>query len=282
MSWQTEWNALANRIKGLIDAGHLLFLSIRDRSTQNTVTMNRILIPHAEEIHEDILKFKEIYESNISAASIECIDRFLSDYKDLCYGERNALDKVQNALTLLASFCSEFSYHLSDMEAISQRLTERAFVHLKRSIVADPTVKDRWNEAFDKGEIYCEKLGAAHLLLHGIWAFKASSEGERTDLILGEPLRDLSEVEATAEALVLTEWKVVGNPKAELKKKTDQAFKQAKRYAGGILAGFELTSYRYLVVVSKNILDIPPDVFENGINYRYINIAVDPSPPSRS
>jgi hypothetical protein len=33
-------------------------------------------------------------------------------------------------------------------------------------------------------------------MLHDVWAFKAHSEGERTDLILGEPISDLSQIEA--------------------------------------------------------------------------------------
>ena len=86
----------------------------------------------------------------------------------------------------------------------------------------------------EKGETHCEMLGAAHLLSHGIWGFKASAKGERTDLILGEPLTDLSEVESTAEALVLTEWKVVRKSN-ELQDKAEEALEQAKRYACGVL-----------------------------------------------
>jgi hypothetical protein len=48
-----------------------------------------------------------------------------------------------------------------------------------------------------------EKLGAAHLLLHGIWAFKVSATGERTDLVPGEKLEITPQVEAASEALVL-------------------------------------------------------------------------------
>ena len=131
-----------------------------------------------------------------------------------------------------------------------RRIVERAFIHLQRSIVVDPSVKKLWTEAYDGGEVRCEGLGAVHLLLHGIWAFKASATGERTDLVLGQPLTDLSQAEASAEALVLTEWKVIRNSK-ELDTKAEQAYRQASAYVKGVLAGFELAECRYLVLVSK-------------------------------
>ena len=56
-----------------------------------------------------------------------------------------------------------------------------------------------------------QEFGGAHLLLHGIWAFKVHTPEERTDLVLQEPIRDYDEVERAAEALVLTEWKIVRN-----------------------------------------------------------------------
>jgi hypothetical protein len=90
----------------------------------------------------------------------------------------------------------------------------------------------------------CEKLGAAHLLLHGIWAFKVSATGERTDLVLGEKLEITPQVEAASEALVLTEWKCVRKP-GELDHKINEAFSQAKIYSVGVLADFELASRRY-------------------------------------
>ena len=44
----------------------------------------------------------------------------------------------------------------------------------------------------------------------------------------------------------------------------------------------ELASYRYLVMVSKDVIDMPVDVREGDVIYRYINIAVDPFTPSKS
>jgi hypothetical protein len=156
---------------------------------------------------------------------------------------------------------------------------ERAFIHLQRSIIADRTVHATWHSAFEDGETACEKLGAAHLLLHGIWGFKANAEGERTDLILGQRLQIDSQVERASDALVLTEWKVVRDAN-ELVGKAQEAFDQARRYSEGSLAGFELASRRYLVIVSTPRLEMPSDRTQDLVTYQHINVAVGPATPS--
>jgi hypothetical protein len=186
-------------------------------------------------------------------------------------------------LTTLVALEAEISYHLTDFRARAKRLSERAFAHLQRSIVADPECKRRWKKAFSsKGETDCEKLGAVHLLWHGIWAFKAISKGERTDLVMGDVLHEgRGDIEEVAEALVLTEWKRVKQV-SELDKARDAALAQAKIYAGGSLFGLELDTYRYLVLVTEKGLDMPSDLEDAGVLYRHINIAVDPLTPSRA
>jgi hypothetical protein len=183
----------------------------------------------------------------------------------------------------LASFQAEFAFHLSDFETTTRRLSERAFFHLQRSIVADPTIGGKWLEAYGgkRGEEAFEKLGAAHLLGHGIWAFKGHARGERTDLIMGDHVTDLSDIQRSADAIVLTEWKLVAEP-AQLSTIAGKAYTQAACYVGGSLAGFELAGYRYLVLVSELFMKMPPDRHENGVEYRHINIAVNPGTPSQA
>ena len=159
-------------------------------------------------------------------------------------------------------------------------MSERAFQHLQRSIVADLTVLARWHEAFKQGELACEKLGAAHLLSHGLWGFKASGAGEATDLVFAEPL-NLTAVESAAEALVLTEWKLIRKP-SEIVSQAKAAHNQAARYARGLLGGLELRDYRYLILVSEAFIGCPEDFTEDDVRYRYVNIAVSSSCPSKS
>jgi hypothetical protein len=94
------------------------------------------------------------------------------------------------------------------------------------------------------------ELGGAHLLLHGIWAFKVDGAGGRTDLVLGTPIKDMREVVGSADALVLTEWKIAKPENVETK--ITEAREQTKKYSEGVLGGIELDQYRYLVMVSSN------------------------------
>jgi hypothetical protein len=151
-------------------------------------------------------------------------------------------------------------------------------MYIQRSLVADESFAARWQAAFDRGETACERLGGVHLLAFGIYSFKAVSPGERTDLILGTTL-DITEIESASDAIVLTEWKKVPDP-TSAKQKADEAFEQAKLYGQGSLPGFELSSRRYLVLVSEAQLPVSQDRTDMGIVYQYKNVAVRPSPPS--
>ena len=97
-------------------------------------------------------------------------------------------------------------------------------------------------------------------------------------LVLGEPI-NFEDVKASRSVLVLTEWKLVGEQKTP-ESQARQARQQAERYGVGALAGFELATQRYIVLVSKKNLRIPKDISDGELVYRHINIAVDPDPPS--
>lgn len=284
--WRTEWRAVSVRIDRLLNAGDFFvrFQSIEASDSYHAAAKD--LLPAAKVIFEHIRNFREKYGSTLPPRAVEVLDGHLDGSAqifadDVAPGAANVRSMSLVRLTRLASIRSDLDYCFSDSSASARRLSERAFVHLRRSIVADPEVRRRWQEAFESGERACEKLGANHLLLHGIWAFKANSEGERTDLIFPDRSVDLEEVERSAEALVLTEWKVVKS-NGDLAAQSKQAHKQASRYSVGSLAGLELVQYRYLVLVSKDFLAMPPVVDEGDVRYEYINIAVDPKTPSES
>jgi hypothetical protein len=164
---------------------------------------------------------------------------------------------------------------------IARRRSERAFVHLQQLIVANPSIRASWKTAFDEGEVACERLGGAHLLLHGIWAFKAHGPGARTDLVLGEAVTDAAAVERVADALVLTEWKLV-RKEADATSIAEQARSQASHYGAGLLSGIELADYRYIVLVSLRGLPKLVDVTEGGTTYRHVHIAIAPPSPSKA
>jgi hypothetical protein len=238
------------------------------------------LVPHIKKILVTLEKFRGNHKESISTDAAKSIDSVLTQSFPRVGGD--AFRYVHVMVTLLTSFRAEFEYHLSDTAAVAKRLSERAFAHLQRSIVADEELRGKWIKAFDEGkEPACEKLVAAHLLLHGIWAFKVGAKGERTDLVFNEAIVESSSVERTAEALVLTEWKRVLSP-TETEAMAAEARKQAARYRAGALGGVELARYCFIVLVSKENLMPLANHSENGIEYQHVNIAVNPRPPSKS
>ncbi len=284
MSWLTDWKALYSRIKGLIDAGSFFFRAQHTSSEDYLSVKKTVLLSTAEKIFNDLNEFMANYESILPTAAYDSLNRFLNDerIKGINFkpsGGGQTSGNVQFALTSLVAFGSEFTYLISDTQAIARRVTERAFVHLQRSIIVDDEVRKKWNVAFNTGERNCERLGAVHLLSHGIWAFKADAKGQ-TDLVLNEPLPKLSIIESAADALVLTEWKVVKSKK-DINVKIQEARKQTENYSSGVLGGVEIANYRYLVMVSEREMDMPDNRLEEEIvTYRHINIPVNPKYPS--
>jgi hypothetical protein len=115
---------------------------------------------------------------------------------------------------------------------------------------------------------------------HGIWAFKAHAQGGRTDLVYQEPLNDIEAVTRTADGLVLTEWKKLpsqGKPEKYIR----QAREQSSAYAEGVLAGTELTNYRFVILVTEHEVEMPKDLQEGDITFRHFNVAVEPRTPSK-
>ena len=283
LTWMTEWAALSKRISGLLKAGEFYIRCQPLSSGDSNQIARRELLPNSRGIFSLLGDFLERHRASLPAQAVASLEQFVERNKEAfdmnSEGHTNPEVRTQFRLTALASFQGEFSFNLADFEAATRRVTERAFSHLQRSIVADPGIRRKWENAFKKGEVPCEKLGAAHLLSHGIWAFKPDAAGERTDLVMGERLNP-SEAEQVADGMVLTEWKLVRSPDV-LQEKCDAAYRQAARYARGSLAGFELASYRFLVIVSKDLMPMPLDRPESGIQYKYVNIAVSPRPPSK-
>lgn len=283
MSWHREWKAIEESISDLTDICRDFVSAMGVRSSDTFGTIKTIILPMAREITERIQVLGQRYGSQLPATAL----RRIGELEDLHFESGNAstMQKEPTAVAHFASklqkFRSDFNYLTSDLEGVAVRLTARAFLHLQRSIVADEAVGEKWRTALSQNEMACEKLGAVHLLQHGIWSFKVDSAGERTDLVLGEPISDseLRDVYLSAEGLVLTEWKTATQSNST--KKYQEAFSQAERYARGSLAAIELKGYRYLVIVSESHLsDIPHDQEKDGVIYKYINIAVNPSVPS--
>lgn len=284
MTYLDQWKALSSRIRGLMEAGqlHAQYLTVRASDSYGRAKRLR---EQSERVVTALRSFRESFHELLPVPAVNALDDFVAKTGVLVNDTTGTADLLQErvwaALVQLAAFETEMSFLLSDVQESIRARSERAFAHLQRSIVVDPDVRAKWQKAFGDGEVACEKLGAVHLLLHGIWAFKIDAVvAARTDLVYQEPAADLTAVQRYADGLGLTEWKKA-SVDAESHKRFEEARSQARRYAEGPLATTELHAYRYAVVVSRHRVEVPGDVREGAVVYRHINVAVEPQLPSQ-
>lgn len=282
MTWQKEWNDLSQRILALQDAGDRIFRSSNVNPNGFKPVIERLLHPQTRSVFDDLERFAGQWKSQLPEQAANALSELIEKSGEDLLDPKKTGDSAEGwrvlgarGLAALAVIRAEVAYHLSDpsLEAIS--ITERAFQHLQWLIVSDVAVQTKWQTAFDKNEMRCEQLGATHLLHHGIWAFKADANKQKTDLVLHEPVEDTPELRRAARALVLTEWKRVTDPK-NLAAAAEQGRNQARIYSGEALAGLELRSVRYVALVCKKRLPVPADVVEGNITYRHQIVAVAP------
>jgi hypothetical protein len=273
MNYLERWNLLVGRIRGHETACRL-FLGFSGPLIDNAPGVLILLADQCKATVDEIRKYGSEFGIQLPAAATEGIGRFLEGQPK---SDVKGVQLLQSLVVQLVAFEGELSYLLQNRQQLIRRLSERAFIHLQRSIAADPEIQAKWQAAF-KRETDLERLGSVHLLLHGIWAFKADA-GARTDLIFGEQIETYAEELRAASGLVLTEWKKAKSP-VEVDSRFAEARRQAQSYSQGPLAGIELTTYRYLVVVTEKQIRNSWDEVVDGITYRHINIAVDPDMPS--
>lgn len=283
--WRLEWQSIESRIAGLQSTASIVLTAsgIHTNGPSYEALSNFALRPTLVEVLSGLTAFNDAYATVLPTQASEHLKSGLRRVFDIVGGERPRWQQATwqgafNATAVLVGLCVEVASTLVDRDALGRRNTERAFEHLQRSIVADEIYRERWYSAYKAGETACERLGAVHLLLHGIWAFKAHAEGERTDLVLQDKLA-IGNAERTADTIVLTEWKLA-KKRSEVAAKTEDGMRQARIYSGSSLAAIELASVRYIIVVTDEREVMRDDESVGSVTYRFINIAVSPLGPS--
>ncbi|KQX34240.1 hypothetical protein ASD04_16485 [Devosia sp. Root436] len=272
MTENSEWKAIAARVEGFVDAVRL-WSSFHGGIANGS--QGKQLFPIAKSIYGTLIAYAGSPGAVLPSTSINWASMLRLRAIFEVDMQTNLEGFVGEAAVLLHSIVAETNYLISDRDAIIRSLSERAFLHLQWLIAADPDAKRKWSEAFNSGETQCEKLGAAHLLWHGIYAFKAVS-GRATDLVLGEQPSTGSL--GFTQGSILTEWKVARSQKIE--NLAHDAVLQAEAYSSSLLGGTELRTLRYIVIVSQKKMLMPADHPRDGRVYRHINIAVEPDSPS--
>jgi hypothetical protein len=278
MVWLEQWKALAARIEGLIRAGEFLASAFKVHSSDEFQVVNKSFLPELEAISEEITELGQTHGSELPPKALEALRRYAAHnwqaYVKHSGGSRATIG-IQ-VLAPLAAFRSEFDYLIRDAEIERRSLAELAFEHLRRQLVVDEDVQKKWRKAFSKHETACERLGAVHLLSHGIWAFKIIAPGAATDLVFGDPVQQHVQVaRRIARALVLTEWKLVRRTN-DINGKAQEGRDQAAIYSAGILGDLELKRTRYVILVSKSDLTPPSDVVDREVTYRQVVIPTEP------
>jgi hypothetical protein len=235
------------------------------------------VIPEGNRILEDVAALLAEGKSFLPPAAVVEADRLL-EMRGKVHG-RSGVPGVTRLRGAIAMFHGAFQYHTADPETAWVGVVERAFLHLNRLLVVDTYVRETWRDALEAGETRAEALGGAHLLLHGLWAFKTNASGERCDLVLGDRLADRDADAHPGVALVLTEWKVAARAE-DVPDLARQARRQAEMYGAGSLAGFELRSVRYVVTVGLGRAELLAAESVGGVVYRHKHVAVDPASPS--
>lgn len=272
VSWQEQWRRIVARIDGLSASATFIF--------DTTQPAKLGVLAYLQEQWDEIFKELEHFfaESNgVPAAARDRFVQFSSKHANLAASSHP--DNLASRLAYMIGLRTEIDWAMGDYDIVLRRVVDRAFLHLQRLIVADVDIARKWQEAFKKNEMACERLGGAHLLHHGIWGFKADATGARTDLVLGQPLVVNDDIRRAVDGLVLTEWKLVKS-QSTASDMAAAAILQAKNYSHGLLAGFELGSIRYVVLVSQKALPRIPDETRHEYTYSHVNIAVDPDVPS--
>jgi hypothetical protein len=163
MNWLTEWKALSAHIEGILEASRFYMESNRTSLKDSYEVARKQLVPQIKTLMKDLTNFRDSHARFIPSQAAQFLDDQLENVR-LNYGENlaigNAFAFVHIMGTVLASFRAGFDYYISDTAAVARRLSERAFLHLRRSIVADKDQRHKWSNAFSLGEPECEKLGA--------------------------------------------------------------------------------------------------------------------------
>ena len=261
--WEHEWGRIAVRIENLEKAAGIA-------GAGNTYKgVPEMLCSQLSECVSQLEQFLATHSTIVPAAATQRFGDAVS--KHSLKDHANTIEHLRSRLAIVVSLVAELNWELTDPAIHLEGIAERAFLHLSRLLAADAAQSARWLDEFQKtqtAETACERLGATHLLLHGIYAFKVDA-GERTDLVLGNKLTWTKSLARAVEGLVLTEWKVVRDEK--------DAEKIARTCTGSAvharrLAGIALEAVRYGSRDEKAFSHRRRG--SEWVHYRHINIAV--------
>jgi hypothetical protein len=281
-----EWKNISRDIESILDLLKVVTFESPDNGKRSE--SNNKILRYCKEIFRNVEQFKLTFEKKLPQHVTNLLVKFFEP--DGVMEHFAAIDQPNNGRTpaeILRTVLIELSllnqtvsYFINDPQTYLLKSVEIAFAHLQRILMADEDYASRWKKK-SNGEVDFEKLGGLHFLSHKIWAFKANSEKERTDLVIQEAMNETDPLYESAEGMVLTEWKVADEKNYE--KQIEAAKNQAICYKFGSLYPLELSGYCFIVIVSEKHLGLPLNRCEEigGVKFRVINLAYNRDNPSK-
>jgi hypothetical protein len=207
-----------------LDAGNFLMAAYSAVSSDDPWGANRALMQSALQVFQLIARFEERHASLIPEPAKNCLQEFIREratyFRDGLDQSGQRFHGMETLLIFLAAFRFEFGYLLTDIEAAVRNLVDPAFLHLQRSIVAiraseivgsTRLAKEKWH--VNGWEVLTFFYSAS------IRSKPTQKENVQTSFW---PAMALPEIDASSEALVLAEWKMVRNPQ-DLQEVAEQA-----------------------------------------------------------
>jgi hypothetical protein len=160
LSYAEHWAALATQIKSLQQAGELFGL-FQSYHSEDSYGAGDFLREQCAVLVQSLEEFRRDFDASLPAEVLARIDHFLKRavlqaVKDANTGQRGA----RGALVALAAVEAEITFLLAGRQEQIRARSERALLHLQRSLVVDPDISAKWKHAFDAGEVACEQLGS--------------------------------------------------------------------------------------------------------------------------
>jgi hypothetical protein len=142
MNWRNEWDAIGARIDGVLAAGHFLVQTLQVQSS-DTYGVIQHLSSQTVKIVGEIEGFSAHAAGSAPESALEAISTFLTTHQQRIQNTQQitGLEGLRVRLAPLAWLRAEVDYHLRDFTAVARKLSERAFLHLQQTIVADDVAR---------------------------------------------------------------------------------------------------------------------------------------------
>lgn len=285
-----------------IAAGDYVSL-VRPRSMGQRMVVN----PHPFNVSKDLLedidsfiKNHNAHNSGIKSHKLLRVKDSIKNAQDLISQEEGIAEMLVGRVVRLQIIFSSIDADLTaildsfDVEIQQSLLVERAFAYIQKMLLASESYRKDWLDATGAkvtGEVTCEKLGEAALLLAGIWAVKMNQTIGETDLVLS-----LSDEEGNVDAhalrtgtfVLLTEWKIAHTRK-EFEQRIEQAKQQSALYLQDSLSTYKVNDLVYLVICTKDRMTDLAAQAEVELNaeagrraFRVINLHLDTTSASKA